>query len=96
MIFVRLREGLPPESALAIHFNDGKWPWKLTDHLLADMWFLHRQELEGKKAKDHPGRPRPQSASAVSAQRARKLRDAKRRALAEEAKRNYRRSLNGQ
>lgn len=92
MIFVRMRHGLPPESALAIHFNGGKWPWKLSDHLLADLYYLKRQELEGKKAKDHPGRPKPSSRSQVSDARARKMRDAKRRAAAEEAQRNYRRS----
>lgn len=95
MIYVRVRHGLPPDSALAIHFNGGRWPWKLTDHLLADLWFLHRQELEGKAAKDHPSRPRPSLASAVSEDRGRKMRDAKRRARAEEAKRNYRRSQGG-
>lgn len=95
MIYVRLRHGMPPESALGIHFNEGKWPWRLTDHLLADLWFLHRQELEGRKAKDHPSRPAPAVGSEVSAERARKMRDAKRRATAEEAKRNYQRSQGG-
>ena len=79
MIYVRMKHGLPPESALAIHFNGGKWPWKLTDHLLADLYYLHRQELEGKKAKDHPGRPKPASRTTMSADRARKMRDARRR-----------------
>lgn len=96
MIYVRIRHGLPPESALAIHFNGGKWPWKLGDHLLADLYFIHRQELEGKKAKDHPGRPRPDKTSTVSAARARKMRDARRRAAAEEARRNYRRLQGGE
>lgn len=95
MIYVRIRHGLPPESALAIHFNGGKWPWKLGDHLLADLWFLHRQELEGKKAKDHPGRPKLKRVKTETPERARKMRDAQRRAAAEEARRNYRRTHGG-
>lgn len=95
MIYVRIRHGLPPESALAIHFNGGKWPWKLQDHLLADLWYLHRQELEGKKAKDHPGRPTAKRAKVESPERARKMRDARRRAAAEQARKNWRSSGGG-
>ena len=90
MIYVRLRQGLPPQSALAIDSNGGKWPWTLTDHLLADLYLSHRQEILGKKAKDHPNRPKASAASRISPERARKIRDAKRRAAAEEAKRNWR------
>ena len=95
MIYVRIRHGLPPESALAIHFNGGRWPWRLEHHLLADLYYVHRQELEGKKAKDHPGRPKPGKSSQASPERARKMRDARRRAAAEEARRNYRRTHGG-
>lgn len=94
MIYVRLKE-LPRTSALALDANGGKWPWTLTDHLLADIWFVARQQVAGKKAKDHPGRPSRSSRSVESPQRRRKMRDAKRRAAAEEAARN-RRAASGQ
>ena len=95
MIYVRIKDGLPPTSSLAIHFNGGRWPWTLTDHLLADLYYVERQAIEGKKAKDHPGRPKPTAASRTSPERDRKMRDARRRARAEEARRNRRRSESG-
>jgi hypothetical protein len=89
MIYVRVRH-LPRTSALAIDANGGRYPWTLTDHLLADIWFVGRQQVAGKKARDHPGRPHAVSKSEVSPDRRRKLRDARRRAAAEQAARNRR------
>jgi len=89
MIYVRIRH-LPPSSALAIDANGGRKPWTLEDHLLADIWYVARQSVAGKKAKDHPGRPKPRSTSTMTPERARKMRDARRRAAAEQAARNRR------
>lgn len=95
MIYARIRH-LPPTSALAIFYNGGKWPWSLTDHLIADLW--HEQEVAriGKKAKDHPARPRVSAASKAGPDRDRRMRDAKRRARQEAAARNRRRATGGE
>lgn len=90
MIFVRIQHGLPAESALAIDENGGKWPWTLTEHLLADVWFEARIARLGKKAKDHPGRPKTKRQhTEMSPAKAAKLRSARRRARKRrEAQRN--------
>lgn len=95
MIYARIRH-LPPTSALAIHYNGGRWPWSLTDHLLADLWHELEVGRLGKKAKDHPGRPKKSKASQASPERDRRMRDARRRAAQERAARNRRRAIGGQ
>ena len=52
---------LPRDSALAIDANGGTTPWSPTDHLIADLWALKRNEgrKQTQRAKDHPGRPKP-------------------------------------
>lgn len=95
MIFARIRHGLPPESALAIHYNGGKWPWKLQDHLIADVFHALEVARLGRKAKDHPSRPKLTKASQVSPERGRRMRDAQRRAAQERAERNRRRATGG-
>lgn len=40
---------LPAESALVRALNDGRPPWMITDHLIADLWALWAK-------KDHPRR----------------------------------------
>lgn len=59
-IFVMVSH-LPRDSALALDANGGTMPWSLTDHLLADLWALKRNEgrKRSQRPKDHPGRPKP-------------------------------------
>ncbi|PPJ31913.1 hypothetical protein C5E45_33010 [Nocardia nova] len=79
MIYVRLTNGLPATSALARDANGGRTPWTLTDHLLADIWGLEARQLAGRRAKDHPGRPKPLRRQRHSPEREAKLRAAQRR-----------------
>ncbi|MGF7125010.1 hypothetical protein [Rhodococcus sp. BE178] len=59
-VWVRLQNGLPRESALAIDANGGRMPWSITDHLLADLWALRANsgKKRGAKPTDHPSRPK--------------------------------------
>lgn len=53
---VLVRE-LSADSALSRALNDGQPPWKLRDHLLADMWVVLVKIFNPKsKVKDHPRR----------------------------------------
>lgn len=87
MIYVRVLH-LPATSALAIDANGGKMPWSLTDHLLADLWYLDAKQLAGRKApKDHPGRPKAKRHVDNSPERQARLRAARRKRAALRAKR---------
>lgn len=80
MIYVRITNGLPSDSALARDANDGKTPWSLEHHLLADIWGLEARQLAGKKApKDHPARPKRRRRQTITPEREAKLRAARRR-----------------
>ncbi|WVX89088.1 tail assembly chaperone [Gordonia phage Hibiscus] len=81
MIYARLSHGLPSSSALAIDENGGNWPWSLTDHLIADLYFETKIGRLGKKAKDHAGRPKTKKQhQEMTPERAAKARSARRRA----------------
>ena len=57
-LWVRIRHGLPRDSALAIDASGGRMPWSIEDHLLADVWEIHANQGRKQRAKwvDHPGR----------------------------------------
>lgn len=86
-IYVLVRH-LPPESALA-SAERGRPMWTTTDHLIADLMLVTQALQVGRKAKDHPGRPKA-TKPAGGPDRPRKMMDAERRARAEQAKRNRR------
>ncbi|WP_280301984.1 hypothetical protein [Nocardia neocaledoniensis] len=80
MVYVRVTQ-LPRESALALDANNGRTPWSLTDHLIADLWTLQARQGMGKKAPrqlDHPRRPKG-SPQPVTPERAARLQKARRR-----------------
>jgi hypothetical protein len=47
---------LPVQSALVRSLNDGRPPWSVTDHLIADLWALAAKAHFGDKVGDHPMR----------------------------------------
>ncbi|WJJ10825.1 hypothetical protein P9990_19930 [Prescottella equi] len=58
-LWVRLRLGLPRESALAKDANGGRTPWSIEEHLIADLWAQRANagKARGAKFVDHPSRP---------------------------------------
>lgn len=73
---------LPADSALAIDANDGKQPWSITDHLIADLWVQRANERRKKsqRPKDHPRRPKVKRSRAITPEHNDALRAARRRA----------------
>lgn len=96
MIYVRI-ENLPHDSALAAHFNGGKQPWTLPDHLLADIWAstANQNRPKAKPFKDHPWRPKPTSRQTNSPKRSRAMHAAQARRAAIAARRRRRPQLKG-
>jgi hypothetical protein len=78
---------LPVESALVRALNDGRQPWQVTDHLIADLWALTLKVHSGDRpAGDHPVRAEMEAKARTSAKLAKVI---ELRTVFENRKRTY-------